>query len=97
MCSIASNYNLLDILYIQFTLYIKSSNIITWLCQQFNKVILIPGNHEYYTSNKYMTYTEVNKILIQLKQSFRILYQIIKKRKTKYKGTNKVLKAFNIY
>jgi predicted phosphohydrolase len=49
------------------TLYISS---LEWLCQNFEHVILIPGNHEYYTSSPNLTIQSINLLLDGIESKF---------------------------
>lgn len=48
-----------------------------WLCDNFNNVILVPGNHEYYTSNSELNYFAVNSTLFKMKQTLSNLIILI--------------------
>ena len=41
-----------------------------WLCSQFKRVILVPGNHEYYSSDPTVSYNEITNKMYMLKTKF---------------------------
>lgn len=47
--------------------------IVNYLCKNFKRVILIPGQHEYHTSNPSISYHHVNNILTTLQNNYQNL------------------------
>jgi predicted phosphohydrolase len=50
--------------------YDKYVETLQWMCDSFEKVLIVPGNHEYYSENPRLTYNKINKIFRKLEAKF---------------------------
>lgn len=57
--------------------YEEYSKCIGEFCKLFQRVLLIPGNHEYYTGDKTLSYNKVNAILFSLERLYQNLSVLI--------------------
>lgn len=57
--------------------HVKYENTLREICQMFKKVVLVPGNHEYYTSNKNLTINVIDKFLKTLQDKLKNLYVLL--------------------